>query len=609
MSQLAGCVVSKDNVGEIVYRLEELRIPNNWKSSGVVVLQYDTFLDFIPSSGGNRVIEKEVKWYKVYKRDYSGIETLTIAENTLLEKPVKVDATAFYPDGSRWQLSQAKIKHYSEPIHNTKILSFQIPKYQKGILVKVEIEREYLQPEFFGRYYLCDELPVWQRNIELTYPKGVTIKNGVVNTKNRDIAYSIILEDDKRKTLISGKKIWDFRSPENVMFPEKYYPTFYASFPPRGNTSYTWQELGDHYLNLAEKVTESIVEIDDIVQSFGTLPQDEMVKKSFDTVIKKIRYYGDWRGRFAIYPRKAVDVLKNGYGDCKELSTILKSFLEPAGIETSYVLLSTSGNPQPLKDYPYLGSFNHMILSARTSSGKLYFLDPTHFWGTAKNSYYPSIGRTALILSPHSSYLKKIEKSEAFQNEVITHSDVKYIKGEDRWVIQGDIKLKGHAALRLFEHLKWSGHANEKQFSQDYIEKYFDVHASSVELLMSSSDVIKIRFVADYDEKYVSMGAGGIRLELPSLFKQHANPELSDNYGIVYMENFTQKDSWSLPFSVEDAKLPSYSTYMNSCEWETKDNRVARVYIQKGMEKDNDGDTLKYWGDYLRSLKNAVVWK
>ena len=120
----------------------------------------------------------------------------------------------------------------------------------------------------------------------------------------------------------------------------------------------------------------------------GAWSRQEKVKRLYEYVATNIHYLGYELGIWAIKPRPADLVLKDGRGDCKDKTTLLSTMLASAGINSYPVLISagdTRGVNAHLPDggseveaVPSLAYFNHMILAVEANKdGELIWLDPT----------------------------------------------------------------------------------------------------------------------------------------------------------------------------------------------------------------------------------------
>ncbi len=98
------------------------------------------------------------------------------------------------------------------------------------------------------------------------------------------------------------------------------------------------------------------------------------VEAIYTYVATEFRYLALLFGAGRYQPHPGAEVLKNGYGDCKDKHTLLAALLQAAGFQASPVLIGTLG--EPTEDVPSPHSFDHMI-TAVSLEGSLLLLDST----------------------------------------------------------------------------------------------------------------------------------------------------------------------------------------------------------------------------------------
>ena len=607
MSLLQGCVATSEHTG-FSEGNREFSIPGEWLSASVILAEWNTDLQFVVGDSGNQVLEKDTKWFKVNNIDHLEAQYISVYEHSHIERPIKISATAYYPDGSQWALLPEKIISQDIEFSDSIVHTFYVPKYQPDTVIKVDVERSYYRPEFTGYYPLLHEAPVLERNITLSCPEDVKLRNGIANKGSSSIEESFIVENGVRKKSIVANVMGDFREDERTPYPEQYYAGYYVSFPPHGKQSYSWEQLGDHYLKISESAFEHSPAIDELAVNIGDKSDpDNRIEQSFATIVQNIRYHLDSSNGFAFYPRKASVVLENGYGDCKELTTILKSVLGVKNISTHPVLLSIWGSYQPVEDYPQLAGFNHMILAAEKGDGALRFLDGTHSWADARSSYYDSVGRKGFILEKGNSRVVEITHADDFKNEVVTNSKVQEVDGE--WRIIGEVQLLGYPALRFYEEIQETQRKDKSRLAGRYLQHGLAVFAEDVEIVELSSTKVVINYTAGFDESYVALGDGGIRLNTPSLFKIDVDHDLTDKLGPVFLPEYKQVDTWSLPFVPSGSELRDHVSTLADSSWEISGNNIKREYSQNESREASVKSNVRDWDNYLRALKNSVVWR
>ena len=144
------------------------------------------------------------------------------------------------------------------------------------------------------------------------------------------------------------------------------------------STFSTWQEVARWYTGLQdERVT-----VDDSVRSRaaeltrGASTPAEKSHRLYDYVAQNIRYVSLSFGVGRLQPHAASEVLKNGYGDCKDKHTLLEALLRAENIKSYPVLIGSSHKLDP--DVPSPAQFDHVITAVKFSNdGDFTWLDST----------------------------------------------------------------------------------------------------------------------------------------------------------------------------------------------------------------------------------------
>ena len=158
-------------------------------------------------------------------------------------------------------------------------------------------------------------------------------------------------------------------------------------------------------------------------------------------------------------PPERADVLSNGYGDCKDKSTLLTALLAASGIEAYPALINSSGKIDP--DMPYPGQFDHVITAL--PHGKSYtFLDTTTEVGPfgylvptlrgAKALVIPDNGPATLIETAPNPPFKSFFN---FQSDGSLDDSGTY-QGKMQISTRGDLELAYRFAFREAGEAQWT---------------------------------------------------------------------------------------------------------------------------------------------------------
>ena len=187
----------------------------------------------------------------------------------------------------------------------------------------------------------------------------------------------------------------------------------------------SWDKLVTWYATLIREQDTLTPEIAEKTEQLlkGAWSRREKVKRLYEYVATNIQYLGYELGIWAIKPRPANLVLKDGRGDCKDKTTLLSTMLASAGINSYPVLISagaTRGVNAHLPDggseveaVPSLAYFNHMILAVEgNKNDELIWLDPTS--ETCAFGDFPASDqdRWTLIINPQFLTENKTDSSD-----------------------------------------------------------------------------------------------------------------------------------------------------------------------------------------------------
>ncbi len=146
----------------------------------------------------------------------------------------------------------------------------------------------------------------------------------------------------------------------------------------------------------------------------------DAIGDAFSYVSREIRYVSIQIGIGGYKPSSPADVVKNGYGDCKDKTFLLRAVLEQWGLKSYAVLVRTRDLGPLLPDVPCMDMFNHMITAVVLPSGigedlwavkeidglgRLLFMDGTVNQSNAWNLRSDVQGTEALVIHPEGGAL------------------------------------------------------------------------------------------------------------------------------------------------------------------------------------------------------------
>lgn len=129
------------------------------------------------------------------------------------------------------------------------------------------------------------------------------------------------------------------------------------------STVRNWSDMAALYVQVFKDRTEVTPEISKLAAELTAGEKDKraQARKLYDWVSSHIRYVNIVLGAGGFIPHKAADVLKNGYGDCKDHVMLLEALLAAKGIKSSPVLIRAAEKTYKLPPVPSPFVFDHLI--------------------------------------------------------------------------------------------------------------------------------------------------------------------------------------------------------------------------------------------------------
>jgi hypothetical protein len=251
-------------------------------------------------------------------------------------------------------------------------LIMMLSDIKKGDIVEVAYVRKGRNPIFFEHFddQYCFSFPV---KVEKIHYRFLRDKNKKLYFKIEDssLLQEQILNDAQMETtlLVSPTQIFEsFGAPYWYIPLERLQVSDYQS----------WQEVSEWGQALVNIKNDAFSEVGCLVESWKKelLTPEELVLKALLFVQNEIRYMGMEEGVHSHKPHPPLEALSKGYGDCKDKTLLLKSFMEAMGVASTPCLVSTVYLDRMKDCLPSASLFNHMILKV-SLNGKDYWLDAT----------------------------------------------------------------------------------------------------------------------------------------------------------------------------------------------------------------------------------------
>lgn len=245
--------------------------------------------------------------------------------------------------------------------------------------------QEYTTPyqHLFNRVMVHKSLPVYRKNI-----------NNAVEGEESQIGdyrvFDVSIKDRKGSPLDGDMPDWHYSRPTMEI-----------------SNAENWGEVGDLFAPYYRFESSIPQPVQKVINEIAELSDDPKIRarKALDYVQSNIRYLASEFGETGFIPRQPDVVLSRRFGDCKDVTFLLKVILQGLGIEAQPVLVDTDRRGGFVLSQPNHVAFDHILLRA-VIDGEDYFMDATKDpqLGDIEN-YDQSSFQKGVLLHPNGSRL------------------------------------------------------------------------------------------------------------------------------------------------------------------------------------------------------------
>jgi cellulose synthase operon protein C len=177
----------------------------------------------------------------------------------------------------------------------------------------------------------------------------------------------------------------------------------------------TWQEMGRWYWGLAKDQFDLDEQTRALAHRLagGKKTELEKVTAVFDWVVQNTRYVALEFGIYGYKPRRCVQTVSRGWGDCKDKATVIVSLLRELGIDATIVIVRTRMRGDWSSDVASLAPFDHAI--AYVPSLDLY-LDGTAEYAGVHELPAMDLGAIALRINKGDAELVRLPLGDPGRN-------------------------------------------------------------------------------------------------------------------------------------------------------------------------------------------------
>jgi hypothetical protein len=346
---------------------------------------------------------------------------------------VSIKARTIHPDGQEFTLDPAEIKEkslISESVlySDVKAKDFYLPRVTANCVVEYEYQLRLKTLLYWADWFFESDLPCLYSAYTLALPRGFDFRMKVLNCHLEP-------QIDFR----SGKQVflWE-RFDNSAITKEVFMPPAADSvcrlafspldfdFDGRTYPCRTWNDVAAWYRQISQSSTEPSPKTAELALGLtsGLDLSRPKIEAVFDYVQEHVRYVSVAIGIGAYQPHLPAEILEYGYGDCKDMTSLIISLLQAVRVEAYPALLSTRGHRSLLTNIPNAKQFDHVVVAVPRNEG-YFWLDPA-----CRNCRFGQLpfedqGASALVVRPGEGELVVIPESAAEENVASTRWEIK----------------------------------------------------------------------------------------------------------------------------------------------------------------------------------------
>lgn len=412
------------------------------KNADVVVRKYEKILEV---KSPDSAIEKVTEVVTIMNPD-GDFYSYLVAQYDKFSSISRIEAVIYDAKGNKIKEIDDEIKDISATDGFTIYSDSRVKLYKPNVVHYPYTVYYKFKRKINSILYWPDWRPIRNGNVsveeniyKIVTPKGF---NYFVKEKNLNGKPELIEEDDRNirtytlnnytafKPESYGAKVEDF-VPTVIISPEKFN---YGGYDGSYNS---WQSFGQfiHEINSNrdELSDELKIKLKELTSDLKT--DEDKAKVIYEFMQNNTRYVSIQYGIGGHQPMLALEVERNGYGDCKALSNYTYSMLNYVGVEAKYSLIKAGDDGGDFNEDIVYSPFNHAILCLPNKGDTLWLectsqKAPFGFLGDFTGN------RKALIITPEGGKLANTTKYTENEN----------VKSRDIIV---DIDEKGNAIIEL----------------------------------------------------------------------------------------------------------------------------------------------------------------
>ncbi|MBD3638324.1 MAG: DUF3857 and transglutaminase domain-containing protein [Crocinitomicaceae bacterium] len=622
------------------YNLEELQ--KKYPDQVAVLLSHDQNVEMeVDKKTGDLeifVTTTEVTLYLKESAKFYTDESISLSH--FFEDIVEVEALSRTASGKKMKVDEEDFRIVdSQPsswvFHDdNKEMVFEYEELGEGYTSELTYTMKIKRPEFFDVFHFIHGYPVLKGSVTINIPAGMQMKFYERAMDGFEVERKT--EEGKKGASIKSWIIRDlpqYKTEEGSTNIKNHIPHLVAqiqSYQYNGETKDLIKDVSDLHDYFEEflllKGDESNrKELNDVVRDITKDMDNPMMK--MDTIFRwvqaNIKYLAFEDGINGYVPRACSAVMKNRYGDCKDMGNLLVEMLNFAGVKNAYVAwVGTRDIPYLMSEIPSPLTCNHVICVVERpedlkNDHKYYYLDATNPEGSYLLPPKPIQGKELLIHYGTGKFdLYKVPPTSADKNYIrsvihykFTEDDSLYGSGTDYY---GGYERESRAYY--IENLK---HDDLDEYVKDMVlggANRYTLKEYEIEGLNHAKDDLEIHY--DFSVDNLGIEDGDDIILNPSLFKPRVTKYHTEDYEYARKKSrhrtIDYKYVVEIPENYRVKHLPEDVHYKHDkfhfdAEFRIEGNKVIVTMKYQYHLLEIPPSLFEDWNEFSKSINTATI--
>ncbi len=567
-----------------------------------------SFEVFFPTELSTRMLPE----YSIYLSDDDELRSVKLFQTN--EKGKKQEIRNF-------RIKQSENNSGEYFVTGTKIYTIDFPDLRMGTSVIMEYVVSTEELHFFTPMYFNRILEAKKINYTLSIPSSMQVKLVKKNLENlvlqknteelgdyRVLTFSV--RDREAIQMYEDGPDFSYYTPHILPILEKYKS-------PNGVVNFLSSplDLYKYYSSIVyskgDLISDELKAVASELKNKST-GEDELIKNTYNWVQNNIRYIAYEKGADGVIPRAPALVCKRKFGDCKDMSNLIKKLLEINGISAQLTWIGTRSIPYKYEEVYSMNVDNHMIASLNRA-GKWLFLDATDPNGIYGLPTSHIQGKQAMIARDADKYdLVEVPIPKAEVNRLSYDVDLG-LDGDDL-LLHADVEGEGMVAGSIKNTVLYK----ETKEKEGFMKSILNINSNKAQILdysleMDASEKAKISGDYRISSRVRKIGNSYILNPYVNKVGPLSSVDMEDRevgMEILYNKVLENRIKVKIPDNYEIANLPESFEYSNpkfSYDLKVSEENGNVVFYEKYQINAPDlylsKDEVVQYNDLVKKLK------